>query len=76
MGLRARLSSNTPHWISQSHADATHPMVGTAGHVALIVSDFAKKNTFSLRGVGIYRYRGNHRWQTCGDGSAFALSLI
>jgi proteasome lid subunit RPN8/RPN11 len=64
-------------WTGQSYADATHPMVGTPGHIALIVPNFAKGNSFSLGGVGIYRYRGNHQWQ---DSSirhpAFSLSLL
>lgn len=64
-------------WTGQSHADETHPMVGTAGHLALIVPHFARFNTFSLRGVGVYRYCGNHRWQTCTDREpAFHLSLL
>jgi hypothetical protein len=36
---------------------------------------FAQRNAYSLRGVGIHRYRGDHQWQTCRRNSAFGLSL-
>jgi proteasome lid subunit RPN8/RPN11 len=73
----ADVHTHPSDWTGQSHADETHPMVGTVGHLALIVPHFARSNTFSLRGVGIYRYCGNHRWHTCTDQDpAFHLSLL
>jgi proteasome lid subunit RPN8/RPN11 len=64
-------------WTRQSYADATHPMVGTPGHVALIVPSFARGNSLSLRGVGVYRYRGNHQWQERSRRDPiFSLSLL
>jgi proteasome lid subunit RPN8/RPN11 len=64
-------------WTEQSYADATHPMVGTPGHVALIVPNFARGNSGSLRGVGVYRYLGNHQWQdSTVRNPAFTLSLL
>ena len=44
----------------QSHADRTNPMVATAGHVAIIVPNFAR---WPIRaGLGVYEYRGQHQW--------------
>lgn len=64
-------------WTEQSYADSTHPMVGTPGHVALIVPNFARGNSSSLRGVGIHRYRGNHEWQNSAvHNPAFSLSFL
>jgi hypothetical protein len=64
-------------WTGQSPSDETHPMVGMPGHLALIAPCYAQKNTRSLRGVGIYRYQGNHRWETCKAGrTSFRLTLI
>ena len=51
-------------WTNQSHADKTHPMVGLPGHLALIVPNFARGNSLSLRGVGTHRYLGNHEWKS------------
>jgi proteasome lid subunit RPN8/RPN11 len=45
----------------QSEADRTNPMVARAGHVALIVPDFARPPV-KLRHLGVYEYRGNHEW--------------
>ncbi len=73
----ADVHTHPSSWTEQSDADATHPMVGTAGHVALIVPNFARDNSFSLRGVGIYRYLGDHQWQdSTVRHPAFTLSLL
>jgi hypothetical protein len=50
-------------WTDQSESDRTHPMVAQIGHVALIVPHFAKGNSYSLRGVGVHEYLGDHRWK-------------
>jgi len=73
----ADVHTHPGNWTEQSYADATHPMVGMPGHVALIVPYFARRNALTLRGVGIYRYRGNHQWQDCSsEHTAFNLSLL
>jgi proteasome lid subunit RPN8/RPN11 len=59
----ADVHTHPDSWTGQSHADRTHPMIGTPGHVALIVPYFAGFNEDSFSGVGMYRYRGNHRWE-------------
>jgi proteasome lid subunit RPN8/RPN11 len=45
----------------QSEADRTNPMVARAGHVAIIVPDFASGQV-EMRTVGVYEYCGNHHW--------------
>lgn len=52
-------------WTGQSGADVAHPMMARAGHLALIVPNFARKSRFSLAGVGAYEYRGDERWRDC-----------
>lgn len=50
-----------PHAARQSRADREHPMVATPGHFALIVPEFARREP-ALPTLGIYEYRGAHRW--------------
>jgi proteasome lid subunit RPN8/RPN11 len=45
----------------QSEADRTNPMIARAGHVAIIVPDFAVA-PIAYRDLGIYEYRGDHAW--------------
>ncbi|PTE14518.1 hypothetical protein C5F44_09075 [Fuscovulum blasticum DSM 2131] len=45
----------------QSKADRTNPMVARAGHVGLILPDFAIA-PIRWDQVGIYEYRGDHQW--------------
>ena len=46
---------------SQSHADKTNPMVARAGHIAIIVPDFARWPIRDSR-MGIYEYQGQYEW--------------
>jgi hypothetical protein len=45
----------------QSHADKTNPMVARAGHIAIIVPDFARWPIRESR-MGIYEYQGQYEW--------------
>jgi hypothetical protein len=45
----------------QSHEDRTNPMVARAGHVAIILPDYARWPV-NQRRFGIYEYRGSHEW--------------
>jgi proteasome lid subunit RPN8/RPN11 len=45
----------------QSEADRTNPMVALAGHVAIIVPNFAHAPVRQPT-LGIYEYAGSHRW--------------
>lgn len=46
---------------TQSESDRTNPMVARAGHVAIIVPDFAS-NPGAMSTLGLYEYVGNHEW--------------
>jgi hypothetical protein len=52
-----------PGGSGQSQSDRAHPIIAQAGHIALIVPNFAMAPV-DLSAVGIYRYRGAHDWQT------------
>jgi proteasome lid subunit RPN8/RPN11 len=45
----------------QSPSDRTNPMIAQAGHVALIVPDYARAPV-PCASLGIYEYQGNHEW--------------
>jgi proteasome lid subunit RPN8/RPN11 len=62
MRVVADIHTHRDHWTKQSEADRTHPMIGQKGHVSLIAPYFAQRNLFSLHGVGIFLYVGNHEW--------------
>jgi hypothetical protein len=50
-------------------------MIGVKGHVSLIVPHFAQRNTFTMRGVGMFEYHGNHEWSECSDATV-RLTII
>lgn len=50
-----------PEAAYQSPSDRANPMIATAGHVAIIVPDFARVSK-SGNGLGIYEYCGQHHW--------------
>jgi proteasome lid subunit RPN8/RPN11 len=50
-----------PYGPGQSHSDRTHPMIAIPGHLALIVPNFAQ-GAVAAADVGVYVYRGRHRW--------------
>lgn len=52
-----------PGAASQSHSDQAHPMIARAGHLALIVPNFAAPPA-TRSTLGIYRYHGGGRWET------------
>jgi proteasome lid subunit RPN8/RPN11 len=45
----------------QSASDRTNPMVAREGHVAIIIPDFAAPPV-RVDEIGIFEYRGGHRW--------------
>ena len=47
----------------QSGSDKANPIVARAGHIALIIPDFASWPV-RRRSIGIYRYLGAARWET------------
>jgi hypothetical protein len=50
-----------PGGAGQSTSDREHPMISRAGHVALILPDFARPPV-RTEAVGVYRYLGDKRW--------------
>jgi hypothetical protein len=46
----------------QSSADRDNPMIALAGHVAIILPNFANR-IFWQSEIGLYQYEGQHRWQ-------------
>lgn len=50
-----------PGGAGQSDSDRHHPMISRAGHLALIIPDFAARPVRTEE-VGIYRYLGGKRW--------------
>jgi proteasome lid subunit RPN8/RPN11 len=47
--------------VGQSPTDRSNPMIATAGHLALIVADFAQGSA-DARDVGVHHYHGDHNW--------------
>lgn len=56
-----------PGGSEQSDSDQHHPMISRAGHLALIVPDFAAPPV-RRREVGMYRYEGGKRWHAVPSG--------
>lgn len=50
-----------PGGAGQSNSDRDHPMISRAGHIALILPNFAAPPQ-SRAALGIYRYLGGKRW--------------
>lgn len=52
-----------PGGYQQSASDQSDPVIPRAGHLALILPDFATRAT-DPGGIGMYEYLGNKRWKT------------
>lgn len=52
-----------PGSAGQSDSDRAHPIIARAGHLALIVPNFAAAPV-TRQALGIYRYGGGGRWET------------
>jgi hypothetical protein len=50
-----------PGGAQQSDSDQAHPMISRAGHIALILPQFAA-GRLPRRDIGLYRYLGGKRW--------------
>ena len=51
-----------PAGAGQSDSDRAHPMISRAGHIAVIVPEFARKPV-RRHDLGIYEYRGGKQWR-------------
>jgi proteasome lid subunit RPN8/RPN11 len=56
-----------PGAATQSPTDKANPMVARAGHVAIIVPDYASWPIPPGR-LGVYEYRGQHEWADRSNG--------
>jgi hypothetical protein len=60
-----------PGGYGQSHSDQTEPAMPRAGHFAIILPNFAQRET-TPGGIGMYEYFGNGRWAVrTNEGAAF-----
>jgi len=57
----ADVHTHPTSWVSQSDTDRTNPMVRVAGHVAIIVPNYAH-GRIRPRDTGVHVYDGNHSW--------------
>ena len=64
-----------PYLPYQSHLDRRHPMIALAGHVALIVPEFALGNS-GPKDLGIYEYIGAHKWHDRTRSGFFELKTV
>ena len=64
MQVLADVHTHGEKWTGQSETDRTNPMIELPGHIALILPNFAGTSKWSLQGVGIHEYLGNHQWKT------------
>ena len=46
----------------QSEVDRKNPMIGTVGHIAIIVPNYATRQVPTEQ-LGVYEYLGNHDWK-------------
>lgn len=64
-----------PYGSEQSLSDQNHPMISSAGHLALILPNFADAS-MTTKDIGIYRYLGAKKWHTVPRRSRSAFLLI
>jgi hypothetical protein len=64
MSVVADVHTHPDKWTGQSSSDQGHPIIHQIGHIAMIIPYYAQKDHASLRGIGLYEYRGGHEWKT------------
>jgi proteasome lid subunit RPN8/RPN11 len=69
----ADVHTHPSSWVQQSDIDRKHPMIPQAGHVAVIVPEFAYRAR--LDECGVYVYQGGGGWMDT-DRSAEARALL
>lgn len=47
----------------QSETDRLNPMIAEAGHMAIILPEFAQRWGWRFRNVALYEYSGNYTWR-------------
>ena len=63
MQVLADVHTHPTKSVFQSSYDQENPMISQKGHIAMIIPDFAKVKFKILKGIGIYKYLGNHNWE-------------
>jgi hypothetical protein len=53
-----------PEGAFQSWSDKANPMVARAGHIAIIIPNFARR-PIRMADIRMYEYRGQHEWIDC-----------
>jgi hypothetical protein len=61
LAVLADVHTHPTRWVAQSETDRTNPMVRIAGHVALIIPNYAR-GRIRPHDTGVHIYEGNHRW--------------
>jgi hypothetical protein len=59
----ADLHTHPGNFTQLSSIDRAHPMVGTVGHVAIVVPRLAR-GAIEPRDCGVHVYRGGHQWKS------------
>jgi proteasome lid subunit RPN8/RPN11 len=64
-GLRviADVHTHPTDWTDQSPVDISNPMIPRAGHIALIMPEYAGRILLGIKGVGIHEYEGEGKWR-------------
>jgi hypothetical protein len=77
MGLRvvADVHTHGATCARQSTLDRDNPMIAKAGHIALIVPEFAQRVVGPAQ-LGVYEYRGQHRWHDRSGRQAAAFFYV
>jgi proteasome lid subunit RPN8/RPN11 len=63
LGVVADVHTHPGSSVGQSSIDRAHPMISMAGHVALIIPNFAR-GVITPRDVGVHDYLGEGRWKS------------
>jgi hypothetical protein len=75
LSVVADVHTHPEGWVGQSPMDTRNPMIGSRGHLAIIVPNFASSKC-AIEGMGIYRYAGNHEWTTLDPRTAIDVQLL
>ena len=59
----ADIHSHPTNSVAQSGIDKRNAMISKKGHIALIVTNYARNYFMNFKGIGIYEYLEHNRWQ-------------
>jgi hypothetical protein len=59
----ADIHTHPSDWVAQSDTDRRNPMIAQAGHIAIILPNFAQGRIDPVS-IGIFKYQGAHQWLT------------